>query len=563
MESCNNESIASRSSSKKSKCLCSNSIISSQVSTGKTQQQEQISSNCFSFVKAQTNVERIKSSKAKEKAAASPCYNIISKKVMVVASCNSGADSLDIPSASKPLHLSETCMVSTNIPRKTRLTLSEFHHPEQTVRLTESDPMHLLENKYDLCSPEGSGILGHGAFSTVRLGIRRSDRVKVAIKSIAKHEALRSRRLRRASKHHLEEWDILRRMHDHPNIIKMLDLFETDEDIHLVTEYCQGGELFDAIQKKRSQTTSARREQYSEPQAASIMNQILTALNDLHALNIVHKDIKPENILLMSSSDSDIRAMLCDFGTARLCRQEASADYSRSEGKVSPPISPTTSTPECRRAYSKSNFDYYTAPEGYYGDSYYMAADMYALGVTLYILLGSSPPIFSSDHMEVVFPEAHWTKISDEAKTLIKKMLSPDPATRITATVALQDKWINKNLEKLKVSNCHANFDNNPHKVVLDTALTPKLNLDLVRKKLCVAAQQKESQEQRSGGTIERKRKENFGKAKSNRKKRRECIIPRKNLNSVIVSNIPRNRVFLCLSGQATSSSIARVVTPR
>merc|ERR1712232_458014 len=143
----------------------------------------------------------------------------MTEKVEVVVSSNSEVDTLDAPAASKPIHLSEFSPVSSRngknssskaaTPKKPRLTLSAFRRPEQTVRLTESDPTRCLENEYDLRGP-GCGVLGHGAFSTVRLGIRRSDRVKVAVKSIAKHEALRARRLRRGGRRHLDEWDILR-----------------------------------------------------------------------------------------------------------------------------------------------------------------------------------------------------------------------------------------------------------------------------------------------------------------------------------------------------------------
>jgi len=173
------------------------------------------------------------------------------------------------------------------------LTLSAFRRPENAVRLTQTDPNRRFEDEY---SVNAGGVLGHGAFSTVRLAVRKRDGVKVAVKSIAKHEALRSRRLRMQSdsRHYLEEWEILRRLKDNPYVIDILDVFETNEEIQLVTEYCPGGELFDAIQKKqrRSRSTSC------EVQAAQITSQILEALVALHSEHIVHRDVKPENSTL-------------------------------------------------------------------------------------------------------------------------------------------------------------------------------------------------------------------------------------------------------------------------
>jgi serine/threonine protein kinase len=112
---------------------------------------------------------------------------------------------------------------------------------------------------------------------------------KVAVKSIAKHEALRSRRLRRvdvnSSKYYLEEWEILRRLADHPHVIDLLDIFETDDELQLVTEFCPGGELFDAIKQRRKQSNS-------EITAGVIASQILRALASLHHIGIVHRDGK-------------------------------------------------------------------------------------------------------------------------------------------------------------------------------------------------------------------------------------------------------------------------------
>lgn len=336
-----------------------------------------------------------------------------------------------------------------------RLTLSAFRRPEHTVRLTQSDPSRLLETDYDLRSP-GCGILGHGAFSTVRLARRNSDNLQVAIKSIAKRDALRARRLRLgrgggrsssssvsssacSSGRHMDEWEILQTMDAHSHIITLLDIFETDETIHLVTEFCEGGELFDAIQKKRNRSPAVRRGHYSEAQAACITRQLLTALRDLHGAGIIHRDLKPENIVLVNEDDANIHAKLCDFGMARM--------YDRDGGSTSDTETPP-STPGRKHSFCAVSCDYYAAPEVCaIGSAHRPSADVYSLGVTLYILLCGFPPVLSDglsgdEEYTVLFPEVQWTTVSEKAKGLIRKMLISDPAKRITAETALQDEWI-------------------------------------------------------------------------------------------------------------------------
>lgn len=368
-------------------------------------------------------------------------------------------DSRDTPAAVEPLHIVGTLDdlppargLSAKIrpvpvtPRKPGLTLSAFKKPEQTVRLTDCDASRLLENEYNLRAP-GCKVIGHGAFSTVRLAHRYGDGKKVAVKSISKFDALRARRLRRGGSQHMDEWEIMRLLKNNPYVLSLYDVFETDEEIHLITEYCQGGELFDAIQKKGSRRSSFRRGRYSESQAARITNQILHALVDLHSHGIVHRDIKPENILLLNSDESDIQVKLCDFGVARLhCEDRESLDPP-SDGDSSP------GTPGL--AYNTNS-----APETCSGNKackFAPAVDVYSLGVTLYILLCGFPPVFCDD--VIVFPDAYWEEISAEAKAVIRSMLHPDPCQRVTAADALKNPWIRQQTTRVRSGSISANLE--------------------------------------------------------------------------------------------------------
>lgn len=350
---------------------------------------------------------------------------------------------------------------------KPRLTLSAFRKPASNM--TQSDLSKTLEEYYDLNRPGCCGVLGHGAFSTVRLAVRKRDSLPVAVKSIAKHEALRSRRLRPGK--HLEEWEILKEMKGSEFIIDLIDVFETDEEIQLCLEFCEGGELFNAIQRKRNRSHAMRRGQYSEEQAACITSQILRALNDLHSAGIVHRDVKPENILLLNSEDENIvRVKLADFNMARSLEPVSSGGTKSSEGDASP------LTPGIPRSNSMIGSSYYMAPELTCSD-YDTAVDIYSLGATLYVLLCGFPPVFSgSEGDQVSFPSLYWDSVSPEAKDLVEKMLNPVAANRITANEALRDVWIWKH--RHSVTHALANSCSK------DLATAGKINLELVRRSL-------------------------------------------------------------------------------
>ena len=126
-------------------------------------------------------------------------------------------------------------------------------------------------------------LLGQGAFGEVRKCINRNTKIIRAVKLIKK-DSMNDEE----EQNFKYEINILK-MLDHPNIIKLFEIFEDEKKYYLVTELCKGGELFDEIIKQVT---------FSEADAALIIKQILQAVAFFHEKNIVHRDLKPENVLV-------------------------------------------------------------------------------------------------------------------------------------------------------------------------------------------------------------------------------------------------------------------------
>jgi serine/threonine protein kinase len=238
----------------------------------------------------------------------------------------------------------------------------------------------------------------------------------------------------------MDEWEIMKLLEKNPYTLTLFDIFETDEEIHLVTEFCEGGELFDAIKRKGTSGCSFRKGRFSEAQAARITYQILKALEDLHAQGIVHRDVKPENILLLKKEEESgdrIRVKLCDFGVARVYHHNLSSSDNSSVSETASTASDGESSPSTPGLLLANKSD--PPPEGCRG-SCGPAVDIFSMGVTLYILLCGFPPVFCDNVVQ--FPEAYWQEISEDAKDLVRAMLHKEPCQRISASEAIKRPWI-------------------------------------------------------------------------------------------------------------------------
>ncbi len=275
--------------------------------------------------------------------------------------------------------------------------------------------------------------LGSGSFGKVYLAQNKFTKEKVAMKEIKKSnkDLLSDGEIK-------DEIDILKSL-DHPDIVRIIESYNTKDSYVLVTEYCEGGELYDQV-----------RNQLSETQIAVIFKQLLSGLAYLHSHNIVHRDLKLENILIQEIEKSKttgedlFNIKIIDFGTARI-------------------------------------FDNKTKPQSIVGSSYYIApevlnqkygkeCDLWSVGVILYMFVVGHAPFDGCDDEEITGniqkgiykkDDKRWKKASKDVKDLIQKLLIYSPKKRLTALQALKHPWF-------KITDSNILYDNVPKNDIID-----------------------------------------------------------------------------------------------
>lgn len=253
--------------------------------------------------------------------------------------------------------------------------------------------------------------LGEGHFGRVLLAKDRRTKEKFAVKVIRKDRTeLRNQTLIQ------REMDILRLV-NHKNIVRLYDLFETDDKLYFVLEYMPGGALYEVLAKGEIH--------FSEERASHILKDVLEGLVYLHEKGIVHRDVKPDN-LLTTSKEWPFTTKLADFGLSNFMLNNE-------------PLESKVGTP------------FFTSREVITSEKYGTKADLWSLGVVAYEMLSGRKP-FEGTHTKSVlyaildghysFPERQWKNISAEARDFVSKLICQDVDRRLSAEEALVHPWI-------------------------------------------------------------------------------------------------------------------------
>ncbi|CAN7111723.1 unnamed protein product [Brassica rapa subsp. narinosa] len=282
----------------------------------------------------------------------------------------------------------------------------------------QSSPAKILLGKYEL-----GRRLGSGSFAKVHLARSIETNELVAIKIIDKKKTIDSNMEPRI----IREIDAMRRLRDHPNILKIHEVMATKSKIYIVMELASGGELFSKL---------LRRGRLPESTARRYFQQLASALQFSHRDGVAHRDVKPQNLLL----DREGNLKVSDFGLSALPEHLQNGLLHTACG-----------TPA------------YTAPEvisrrGYDGAK----ADAWSCGVILFVLLVGEVPFDDSNiasmyrkiqRRDYKFPS--W--ISKQAKSIIYQMLDPNPVTRMGIETVMKTAWFKKSLETSQF-----NFESEP-----------------------------------------------------------------------------------------------------
>jgi len=252
--------------------------------------------------------------------------------------------------------------------------------------------------------------LGDGNFAVVYRCFDKRNNAEYALKVIKKLDVPQMSQMIE------NELSILKSI-SHPNIINLISDLVTTTDVYLITELVSGGDLFEAI---------ARCTDFSERDIRLMTRNLASALAYLHGLDIVHRDVKPENLLVEYDINGHVLHLkLADFGLSQ---------------KVNEPLYMVCGTPT------------YVSPEILTQDGYGVKIDIWAAGVILYILLCGFPPFVSENNIQedlfndilsgtYGFPEPYWDNVSEEAKDLVCSMLQSNPNLRFSAEDVLDHPW--------------------------------------------------------------------------------------------------------------------------
>ncbi|GAB5367299.1 hypothetical protein AAMO2058_001218400, partial [Amorphochlora amoebiformis] len=257
--------------------------------------------------------------------------------------------------------------------------------------------------------------LGTGMSCSVYAAKEKATGKMVAVKALRKYDTKSGRLDKDQRRMYESEVNILKRI-KHKNCIEFVMSKEEEKFLYIGTYLCEGGELFDRVKEISV---------FTEKTAANLAKQMLEAVRHLHMKNITHRDLKPENFVFNTKAHKLMK--LIDFGCA-LHREREDDEIKDNAGSP-----------------------YYVAPEVLNGEArslrIWKAADMWSIGVIVYLLLYGSPPFFGRSHNDTYMlirklryklPKGP----SKNAKDFIRKCLTRNPRHRLTADQALKHAFV-------------------------------------------------------------------------------------------------------------------------
>ena len=295
-------------------------------------------------------------------------------------------------------------------------------------------------------------LIGQGAFGKVNLGLNILTGRIVAVKSFNKNNSELTGDNMKKIKY---ETDLMKKL-NHPNITKILEMFEDEKYFLIIMEYINGGNLFSFVKKRRK---------LSEKTAKFLFRQIILGIKYIHEQNIVHRDIKLENLLI----DLNNNVKICDFGIGRKIENKNQLLHDQCGTLM----------------YMAPEILLSTKEKGYEG----FPVDIWSAGISLYIMLSGTLPFSykkkkhnkngeeieneeeeeeesisskskknEDDNFElqysIVYREPKYIEnISDEARDLLKGLLNKDPKKRLTCEQILNHPWLHNLKEKSASSN--------------------------------------------------------------------------------------------------------------
>jgi len=306
---------------------------------------------------------------------------------------------------------------------KLNLSVAEQDLIKQDILHKEAELNRKLRKKISVKDFDPLSIIGRGAFGEVRICRLKETGEVVAMKKMKKSEMI----FKNQVAHVKAERDVLVRANN-PWIVNLKYSFQDERHLYLVMEFLPGGDLMTLLMRKDILT---------EEESRFYIAETIMSIETVHALNYIHRDLKPDNVLL----DKNGHVKLTDFGLCKhaeirptrmteVKQSELSYNFNQLKSVLDKRLNYKRSR---QLAYSTVGTPDYIAPEVFGQNGYDETVDWWSIGVILFEMLVGYPPFFSDEPSITCQKILHWkktfsippeAKLSPEATDILKKLIS-------------------------------------------------------------------------------------------------------------------------------------------